>query len=401
MKKYKITIFTVAICFLFALGCKKVTINQPNITNTTPPGLITGVKVLNQNGKAQITYTLPADKDLLYVKAVYETSPGKLKEVKASYYTNNLTVDGFGDSLAHTIKMYSVNSSEIASEAVTVTINPLTPAYITAYRSIQVVITFGGFNITCNNPTAENLAIIPLVDTAGKGQFVQTVGLDNIYSNSIVIQSAIRGQPAILRKYGFVVRDRWLNHSDTMFLQLTPIFEQMLPKSEWSTYRLNSDVNFVWPGVTEVYKIYDNNFNAGWPDILFSVENASTPQTATLDLGKAHTFSRMRVNPFLELGNVYYARGSMRDFEIWGSNAPNVNGSTDASWTLLTTCHVIKPSGAPVGTETTADYNYGHDGWAYDFPAGLASYRFVRIRNLRNWSGSYFMSIAEFTLWGN
>ena len=401
MKKYKIVLFTVAACFLIALGCKKVEINKPNITNTTAPGPVSNIKVLNLDGKAQITYTLPADKDLLYVKAVYETSPGKMKEVKATYYTNNLIVDGFGDSLAHSIKIYSVNSSEVSSAAVEVTVNPLTPAYITAFRSLQLTITFGGFNLTCNNPTSENLAIIPLVDTAGNRQFVQTAGLENIYSNSLLIQSGIRGQPAISRMYGFVVRDRWLNYSDTLFLQLTPKFEQLLPKSEWSTYRLNSDVISVWPGVTDIYKIYDNNFNAGWPDILFSYENATTPQTATLDLGKAHTFSRLKLNPFLELGNVYYARGNIRDFEIWGSNAPNLNGDTDGSWTLLTTCHVIKPSGSPIGTETAADYNYGHSGWDYDFPAGLAAYRFVRIRNLRNWSGSYFMSIAEFTLWGN
>jgi hypothetical protein len=378
-----------------------VVLNKPNVTNTNPPGVVSGVTVVNQNGKASLSYTLPSDNDLLYVKAVYEISPGQSREVKASYYTNTLTVDGFGDTLAHTIKLYAVNSSEISSAPVSVIVKPLTPATNLAFRSLQVVATFGGFNITCNNPTLENLVIIPLADTAGNRKWVQTLGMDNIYSNSAIIKSAVRGLPAIKRNYAFLVRDRWLNHSDTLFLSLTPIFEQMLPKSDWSNYVLPNDVQILYPGSTDVRNIYDGNFNSGWPNVLFTVENAGSPQTVTLDLGKPHIFSRMKMNPFLELGSVYYVRGNLKDFEIWGSNNPNLNGNYDASWTKLTTCNVVKPSGSPSGTETTADYNYGYDGWAFDFPAGLPAYRYVRIRSLSNWSGSYFMSMSEFTLWGN
>lgn len=397
-KKLKALFYT-ALLSIVGIGCKQDVLNKPTVTNTNPPGTVSNVTVVNSNGNATLTYALPGDNDLAYVKAVYETSPGHPAEVKASQYTNNLTVVGFGDTLAHTVKLYAVNSSEVVSAPVTVTVNPLTPAIKLARRSLKVVPTFGGFGLTCNNPTSENLAIIPLVDTAGKGKWVQTVGMDNIYSNSPVITAIRRGQPAIPRPYAFVVRDRWLNYSDTLFVTLTPFFEQLLPKSTWSNYALPNDAVMLGSGNT-VKAIFDGNFAPGWPNCLFTVENAATPQTVTLDLGSAHVFSRLLMNPYKELGNIYYTRGNLKDFEIWGSNNPSTDGSL-SSWTLLTTCHVVKPSGGPNGTETAADLALGASGWPFDFPVGLGAYRYVRIRSLSNWTGTYFMSMSEFTLWGN
>lgn len=392
---------TLCICMLsiIAAGCKQETLNKPTITNNNAPGVVTNVQVQNQNGQASLTYTLPGDKDLFYVKAVYETSPGKTREVIASQYTNTLIVDGFGDTLAHVVKLYAVNSSEKVSAPVNVTVTPLTPPYILAFRSLKITATFGGFNVACDNLTQSNLAIVPMVDTANNGLFVQAKGMDNIYSNSILIKASVRGQPAVERKYAFFVRDRFLNRSDTLFLKFTPFYEEQFSKGDWSAYILPGDATNLY-SYTDLSKVYDGNFTGGWPNCLFTVESAGSPQMVTLDLGKQRTLSRFILNPFLEVGNVYYVRGNLRDFEIWGSNTPSVNGALDASWTKLVTCNVVKPSGSPSGTETTADYNYAHDGWGFDFPAGLSAYRYIRIRSLRNWTGSYFMSISEFTLFG-
>ncbi|PWK79081.1 uncharacterized protein DUF5126 [Mucilaginibacter oryzae] len=389
----------IVLLMIVTAGCKQETLNKPTITNNSGPGVVSNVQVQNLNGQATLTYTLPGDNDLFYVKAVYETSPGKTREVIASHYTNNLTVDGFADTLAHVVKLYAVNSSEKVSAPVTVTVNPLTPPFILAFRSLKITATFGGFNVTCNNDTKDNLAIVPMVDTANNGQYVQPTGMDNIYSNSAIIKAAVRGQPAVERKYAFFVRDRFLNKSDTLFMKLTPFYEEQFSKQDWSVYALPGDATNLY-SYTDVTKIFDGNFTGGWPNCLFTVESAGSPQMVTIDLGKPRVFSRFIMNPFIEIGNVYYVRGNLRDFEIWGSNSPNVNGALDASWTKLITCNVVKPSGSPSGTETAADYKYAHDGWGFDFPAGLSAYRYIRIRSLRNWTGSYFMSISEFTLFG-
>jgi hypothetical protein len=408
MKTIKTTTFLyIALLFAAGAGCKRETLNSPYDNNSTAPGVVSGVTVVNQNGKAKLTYSLPSDKDLLYVKAVYEISPGVNNEVVASRYTNNMVLDGFGDTLAHTVKLYAVNSSEVASEPVSVTVNPLTPGYVLARRSLSVLSTFGGFDLTCNNPVQDNLAIIPLVDTSGKGQWVQTTGMENVYSKLPLITASVRSQPAVTRNYAFTVRDRWLHYSDTLVVSLTPLFEQQLDKSKWSNLVLPNDATILNNGgFTNVSYIWDNNFHPGWPQCLFTVESATTPQTVTIDLGSSHILSRMQVNPYKEVGNFYYVRGNVKDFEIWGSNAPDLKTPepdilVDPTWTKLTTCHVVKPSGSAYQTETTDDQNQAYNGWQFNFPTGLSGYRYIRIRSLSNWQGSYFINIAEYTLWGN
>ena len=397
-------IFTLA---LFA-ACRRENLNKPIVTNTTPPGVVSNVSVVNENGKAVITYSLPTNSDLLYVKASYETSPGVSTQVVASRYTNTLTVDGFGDTLAHEVKLYAVNSSEVASSAVSATVHPMTPGYILARRSLVIAATFGGFTVDCKNPVGDNLAIVPLVDTAGDGTWSQTVGMDNIYSNDTVISAVIRNQPSVQRKYAFTVRDSWMHYSDTLFVTLTPWYEEQLDKSKWSTLVLPKDATvlnnggYTWP-----YYMWDGNFHPSWPATYFTVESAIIPQMVTIDLGAGHTFSRFQVNPYLEVGSLYYVRGNPKDFELWGSNSPDLSDPVDASntpgasWTKIGTYHVTKPSGSAYQTETTADQASAYAGWQFDFPAGLPSYRYIRLRQLSNWQGTYFICISEFTLWGN
>ncbi|MFF5380637.1 DUF5000 domain-containing lipoprotein [Pedobacter suwonensis] len=400
MKKTTNIVLLVGICLLLLnMGCKRELLNKPTLTNSNAPGAVTNVTSVSSNGKATLTYSLPSDHDLSYVKAVYEIAPGIEKVNIASRYTNTLTLDGFADTLAHKVKLYAVNSSEIASAATEVTVNPLVPSFVIARRSLKITATFGGFNLTCNNPAADNLAIVTMVDTAGNGEYVKTASLDNIYRNTKVITGSIRGQQAKKRKFGFVVRDRWLNHSDTLFVTLTPLFEQLLPKNKWSNLVLPGDAEMLLPGQTDVRNIYNGVLTENWPNLMFTVEVASTPQMITLDLGEAHVFSRMSINPHNEMNN-FYVRGNPRDFEIWGSNSPNTSGALDASWSKLGTFSVAKPSGSPYGTETGADQSLARSGWQFDFQPGLGSYRYIRLRNLRNWQGSYFMSIDEFTLWG-
>ena len=405
--KFKVLVCALLLVWCMA-ACKQDDLNTPVITDTKAPGTVSNVTVQNLNGKAMLIYTLPSNTDLSYVKAVYEISPGVTNQVVVSRYTNTMTIDGFGDTLAHTVKLYAVNSSEVSSEAVEVTVKPSTPGYILARRALQIDATFGGFSITTKNPVMDNLAIVPLVDTTGNGQWVQTTGMDNVYSNDSVISAVIRNQPSIARKYAFTVRDRWMHYSDTLVLSLTPWFEEMLDKSKWSTLVLPNDATvlnnggYTWP-----YYMWDGNFHPGWPQTYFTVESATVPQMVTIDLGAAHNLSRFQVNPYDEVGDLYYVRGNPKDFEIWGSNNPDlsdpvdVNNTPGASWTKIGTYHVTKPSGSPYNTDLASDKAAAIAGWQFDFPVDAQAYRYIRIRQLSNWQGTYFICIAEFTLWGN
>ncbi len=386
---------SVSLLLLGVMGCKREMLNKPIDGDTNQPGIVSNVVVVNQNGKATLSYSLPVDENLLYVKAVYETMPGRSIEVKASYYTNSLVVEGFGDTLEHEVKLYAVSSSEVMSAPVSVKVKPLTPPIDLAFRTLKVVPTFGGINISCENVTTSDLTIVPLVDTLNSGNWFN---LDNVYSHDSLINRNIRGMDTVQKKFAFYIRDRWLNHSDTLFMEISPFFEKLFSKSDWKSYPLPGDAVLAYG--TLVPKMYDGNQHPGWPNVAFTDESAGSPQTLTLDLGVPGTYSRLLINSYKELGNKYYVRGAPKDFEIWGSNSPNLNGAYDASWTRLLTCNVTKPSGLPAGEESGVDAAVAYDGWAFEFPAGLPAYRYIRIKNLRNWQGTYFMTIAELTLWG-
>ena len=82
-------------------------------------------------GGAQISYQLPDDKSILYVKATAEIREGISREVKASTYTNSLVIDGFADTNEYTVYLYSVGYNNKESEPVLVSIKPDTsPIYI-------------------------------------------------------------------------------------------------------------------------------------------------------------------------------------------------------------------------------------------------------------------------------
>src|SRR5687768_1867817 len=119
MKSLKL-IYIPLLFWVCLAGCKKELTKVPIEKDSTVPGVVTDIQVVNTNGGATLTYSLPGDKNLLYIKAVYETSKGNTQEVKASYYTNSMELPCFGDTLEHTVTLYAVSKSEVASAPVTV-----------------------------------------------------------------------------------------------------------------------------------------------------------------------------------------------------------------------------------------------------------------------------------------
>src|SRR5688500_7270990 len=77
---------------------KKLESHQPVSGDGTVPVQVTGVTVVNGNGNATISYAIPKDTNLAYVKAVYTITTGKEYISTASYYNNSLVVEGFADT---------------------------------------------------------------------------------------------------------------------------------------------------------------------------------------------------------------------------------------------------------------------------------------------------------------
>lgn len=121
--------------------------------------------------------------------------------------------------------------------------------------------------------------------------------------------------------------------------------------------------------------------------------NKPLPVWFTFDTGTLTKLSKVR---FWMPQDRIYERQAVKSFEIWGSDNPAADGSW-ASWTLLRTCEVLKPSGSPVGTNTTADVVAAEAGHDFVFPATVPRTRYIRIKVLSNWGNLDFQTMGEFT----
>ncbi|HEY8959364.1 DUF5000 domain-containing lipoprotein [Chitinophaga sp.] len=373
-------------CLLLAAACKKET-HQPVNSSGEKPGMVTNLNVTNMPGAAKITYSLPDNKDILYVKAVYTIRQGEKREIRSSYYNNFLVVDGFGDTATHEISLYVVSRNETASDPVTTHIKPLSPPMLNVRKSLEIKADFGGINISFKNDSKADIAIVTLTNDSS-GVFGSS---DVHYTKLESGNYSVRGFAAEKRKFGFYVRDRWGNQSDTIIQELVPIFEKLLDKANFKEVKLPGDVDYGW-GLP-----IPNLWNG---TLWHSADKLDgMPMSITFDLGVTAQLSRItlwqRPNEWI------YLQNNVRKFEIWGSTNPASDGSWD-SWTRLVEHTVIKPSGLPVGQKTQDDIDAAIAGEQMTVPLDAPRVRYIRIKILRTWTdGGYAANIQEMKFWGN
>ncbi|MDG2437178.1 MAG: DUF4959 domain-containing protein, partial [Polaribacter sp.] len=94
MKKQinKIIFFSIVVVITI-IGCS----DDDNI-DTTPPGVVSNVTVVPTNGGGVISYKLPSDADILYVKAVYTNSLGEEVFRVSSKHNTSLEVNGLNQT---------------------------------------------------------------------------------------------------------------------------------------------------------------------------------------------------------------------------------------------------------------------------------------------------------------
>jgi len=357
------------------------------------PGPLQNVSVVNLPGAAALTYSFPASSNILYVKAVYENRPGVTREIRASYYNPSMTVDGFADTLPHPVKLYVVTRDEKLSAPVTVTVTPKTPPYILAYRSLLVHADFGGVNIEYKNPAAAELSIVALTPDS-LGAYDQ---FDAYHTSAGSGSYSLRGFKAENRKFGFFVKDRWGNASDTLTGVYLPLYEELLDKGRFQEVDLPTDIPYAWG--MPIPNLWDGIFS-GYNMWHSADKLDGMPMWITFDLGVTAQLSRIGLWQRNQDGFIY-AQNNLREFEIYGSAAPNPDGSW-GSWTLLAHHTVVKPSGLPVGQTTTADVAAIEAGELMSVSLSTPKVRYIRVKVLRTWTdGGYAANIAEMSFWGD
>lgn len=378
--------FVVGIALLS--GCNSEPIGQIP-TNNTAPNTVSNPKVVNTPGGATITYDLPDDEDLLYVKAEYHLIGGTIAEVKSSVYTNKLEIQGFGDTTERDVLLYAVDRSGNHSTPLSVKVTPLEPPVYTVFRTLSIIPDFGGISFSWKNENEANISISLLHKKAD-----EYVSLETVNSNRVDGRFSVRGLEPEEGEFALNVRDRWNNFSDTLYATLTPLFEMRIPNDRIRPYKMTGDTPDEW-GWT-LNKIWDGQVGTGFHT---EITSGPWPHRFTFQmLDGPIKVSRFKI--YQRNGEWYYRHGNIKKFELYGSNTPNADGSYDG-WESMGTFESFKPSGTPPGQITNEDLDYISNGEEFMVNPELPAYKFFRIKVTESWSGANFLHLMELPFWGS
>lgn len=347
--------------------------------NVGVPDPITVKSVRSTPGGAIIKVDIPDDDRLKGVVAIYERN-GEEVNYKISRYVDSLRIEGFNDTKARTVQLYSFNVNEERSKAVEVSVTPLAPAIQTTGFSLQE--SFGGVKVhITNNTSHSDLAICILKDDdlSDKGKALKDMKWEEVttlFTSSEDIFLSRRGLEPKEAIFGIYLRDHWGNMSDTTMAVLTPIEEIKLDSKKFKRANITDD---------NCYSLSETNYptSALWdgsglsqiPHFFVSTVEGPSPTWLTIDLGVKARLSRVTTLP--RIGYIIYGGGAVRDYEFWGSMAPTGETVTptpenpygfDDTWFCLGKFIQAKPSGylsnglpGDITSEDSQVYNAGND----------------------------------------
>jgi hypothetical protein len=385
----------IIVVFSFAM-CKEELIGQYPVDNT-PPQPISHPVVTNYSGGARINYQLPDETDLLYVKATYTLPNGEQEEVKASIFTNFLDIKGFGKSTKVSIPLVSVDRSRNESSPVYVEIEPDDSPIYDIYNSMSVVAGFGGIRINWENPLQENIVVeVQKKDTVENTYY----NIETFYSSEKEANKAVRGLDAVKSDFFIYVRDVYNNRTDSIYLVLTPWFEQELDKKRFAALPKSSKFTLNAYGNTNMAIMWDGNIT---PDnAIYYIQIADYPPYFAFDLGVKAKLSRFKL---WSRYDYIFRLHSPKDFIIYGTNDSNVANnpeSDNSEWILLSQFESYRPSGLSSDVlPTTEDRAYANLGEEFEFPLEAPEVRYLRFQSILSWSGTYGLFISEMTYWGS
>ncbi|MGY5354479.1 DUF5000 domain-containing lipoprotein [Wenyingzhuangia sp. IMCC45467] len=380
---------------LIAIGCQEEGREDLISTAGSAPSIINNISITPTPGGGVVTYDIPNEENFLYVKAVYEAPKGVVREAKSSKYNNKITLECYGDTDAHNVKLYSVGRNSQESEFVEKSFNPSKPSIFTVAETIKMNAVFGGIEVLFDNPDEANIILEVMVDTIGTAK--EYVAYDKYYTKLSTGRWVLRGFDAEETNFALTVNDPCGNTTDVIKATLTPLFEIEIPKNDFADLRLPSDsrslrsknpITHIWDGVINS----NSNFWA-------SDQNQDPmPKWISLDFGEKYILSRLKM---WQRGNEEYTDGNLpTDWEIYGSNNPNPDGSWD-SWTLIDRFgRPYKPSGLPHKQRTQEDIDYAQAGLDYEFITVPDGYRYYRLKFYETYGNGAFVIISEMTFFG-
>ncbi|MFT4782226.1 MAG: hypothetical protein ACI9SD_001919, partial [Pseudohongiellaceae bacterium] len=228
--------------------------------DTNPPGIVSNITITSINGGGIISYSLPSDEDILYVKAVYFNSQDEEVFRVSSKYNSTLEVNGLNQTSPVKVKLYVVDESENKSEAVEIEFTPLKSFIFLVKESIEITPDLGGIKITWDNIASKTVFVyVHILD--GVNETIRILS-----SNNAQELQFIRGLEPKEITISIKVEDFDGNITELEDKgQYTPLFEEKIDKSTWTLVNGQSINGDAYEGRTV-------NF---WDDVVDTVETDS------------------------------------------------------------------------------------------------------------------------------
>jgi hypothetical protein len=366
--------------------------------DTTPPGELTITRTEATYGGAIISYTLPNDDDILYVRADYTNGKGEAVFRTVSKHVNQIEVSGFVVEEDMTVSLTVVDENQNKSKAVEHEIRPLQSFIYLVQESIEIVPDLGGVQVSWEN-IEEKTVFIYLHIADGDEEETRILSSSNATENIFV-----RGLEA--KELGFSTKVEDFDGNITSLIDegyYTPLFEEKINKDTWTLVsNLSIDgnayegatVNF-WDDVVDTFEtnsdnsyfIINRNDNGGvlrWPlDIV-------------IDLNKKVKINRFKVwqRAFWYNGPdnqpYYYQSENLRSFDLFVS-------MDKSEWALLGSFQIEEPTNGDISQalldEAVAGHNFNLDEISPEF-------RYLKFSITSNFGSDSFCHGSEISLFG-
>lgn len=429
------------------------------------PQSVSNVTVKNVNGGAIISYTLPSPKDnLLGAKVVYSLTPeGEVMERYASAENDSIELEGYGNIGERTVTVYTVHKNGKVSVGVPVTINPLTPPISVMRETLNVSATFGGIQVTWDNPMRKNMGIDLYVEDSVTHEMVL---YDKYFSNSLNGKTSFRPFKPKEQNFRVEMFDRWQNYAQPLETTLIPLEEveiksrddrgnplialfddgRVIPydnSTPWRyTYRCDTHNNLEYastkPKIFEITLDWHANNSSYWhPGQTLTLENyvpgggdrtLPFPIYFTVDMGRKAVYSRVEFVP--RQRSPLYSAELPVEFDIWGTNNPKTieqvgDGSREAnhaywsSWTAVNGTDAWKSDWVKLGTfkyllssgdnmyfdgmSLSSDDIYQYqNGYEFDFNLDVnEGFRYLRWEIHATNTRNAWLTLCAFRYWGS
>ena len=390
IKKITFSILFVTLIF----SCSK----NENV-DTTPPGILSDISVVPTNGGGIISYSLPSDNDISYVRAEYTNSQGEDVFRVSSRYNNSIEINGLNQTTPIQVRLYVVDENENISEEVEIEFTPLESFIYLVQQSIEISPDLGGVKITWENIASKTVFVYVHI-LNGTNETIRILSSDNAQESLF-----IRGLDAVEMTFSTKVEDFDGNITDLQVVgNYTPLFEEKIEKNTWTLIASQSINGNAYEGRTV-------NF---WDDIVDTVETDSDnsyfiatrennggslnfPLDIVIDLNKNVKIKRFKIWQrayWYQGGGVtyHYQEENLKSFNLYASNDAQ-------SWDLLGEFDIGDPRDG-AGNIPASAFQEAIDGHDFTLDNTSEQFRYLKFSITSNYGSTIITVGSEITLYG-